>query len=246
VHKIKYTRYPNNEIRAVHYYRASPSIVNDSAENEEANSACPDLSPPSDGERIAALSPTLDISSDLSQQTALPLRKKTVFGLNAKRTLLRLGGAYDTLDSNPSNFLFLTGTIPGGTHEAFSAMGEESNYVVTAISNWLSRTAPSDHWFYVWELQKRGALHIHYCIYPRDSNSCQKILSLWMAKWVSILDEVDRKRGCDMWLRKDGTHHRKGRDVLQAYAQRVQKSVAAYLSGYCGGAPGSQQNCLET
>lgn len=243
MHKIKYTRYPNNEIRAIHYYSCPSDAVKE--DNSVAGGDLPCSEPRSESEVKcdSSLSSYLDISSDFPERLQPSPRKKTKFGLAAKRTLLRMGGAFDTVDKDPQNYIFLTGTIPGGTHEAFSAVAEESPYIVEAIADWLRKTAPSDYWFYCWELQKRGALHIHYCIHPNDSAVCEKILSLWKSKWEDILNKVGKRRNVDMWLRADGTYHTQGHSVLQAYAQRVHTSVAAYMSGYLAG--GKDKHSLD-
>lgn len=177
----------------------------------------------------------LDISCKVSQPEESMPHRRTAFGLNAKRKLMRIGGAYDTVDPTPFHYVFLTGTIPGGTHDAFMAMARESRYVVKALSDWFSRSYPTPYWFYVWELQARGALHIHYCVYAPNPRIRADILCKWHEKWHSIIQEVGRRSDADMWKRKDGTYHREGHSVLQAYAQEVNKSVAAYLAGYCGG-----------
>lgn len=235
MHKIKYMRYPNSEIRVTHYYSAPRREVNPVIENDEGNFSCPETASAPEVKCVADSPPSLDISSKVLQSAEKMPHRRTKFGLPAKRTLLRLGGAYDTVDSTPENYIFLTGTIPGGTHDAFMAVAKQSSYITQAIALWLKRTCPSKYWFYVWELQRRGALHIHYCIHAPDSAISDKILHEWRTKWESILETVGDKTGTDMWLRKDGTYHKKGHSVLQAYAQKVRKSVAAYLSGYCGG-----------
>lgn len=236
MHKIKYSLYPNNEVRIVHYYSRDNVPVKPTSEEGAGDFPCPGTSSNPEGGSERSVPPSLDISSKVDQRDSKMPHRRTKFGLSAKRTILRLGGAYDTIDNTPENYIFLTGTIPGGTHDAFMAVAVQSSYITHSIAKWLKRTCPSPYWFYVWELQKRGALHIHYCIHAPDTRISDKILSGWRAKWESILEEVGAKTGTDMWLRKDGTHHKEGHDVLQAYAQKVRKSVAAYLSGYCGGA----------
>lgn len=233
MHILKYSRYPNNEIRLVHYYRANPPIVQLDDDGGILTSASESGASNSESVSSEATSDSLDISSDFAKSPPLSQRKRTKFGIDAKRTILRVGGAYDTVDSTPSNYIFLTGTIPGGTHEAFQAVAEESAYIVRSIADWLRQTAPTELWFYVWELQKRGALHVHYCLHCPHTAIREKILSTWKQKWEDVLQQVSRRSGADMWLRRDGTYHKGGKSVLQAYAQTVNKSVAAYMAGYC-------------
>lgn len=234
MHYIKYLRFPNNEIRAIHYSRpggrvpARPVLL--WAQFVIILCACLDSVP------FLGFSCPLDISSDFGQAVKMKLpHKRTRFGSDAKNTLLRAGGALDTLCSDPSKYVFLTGTLPGSTSAAYTAMAIYSSSIVDALRHWLKRTCPSEYWMYVWELQKRGALHIHYCCYVPDGTVRQKLIQSFPAKWRDILDSVGERASVDMWQRSDGTTHAYNKEVLQAYAQEVRKSVAAYLAGYCGG-----------
>lgn len=240
---LKTLKSPNNETRITLYpvRRKSQGIGSGSIEAL----GVPDFEPEKKNEvsdNVVGDDSSLDIRSDFSQSPVKALRKRTKFGRNAQTSIMRIGGAFDRMDSNPSNYVFLTGTIPGGTHEAFSAVAEESASIAKSLADWFARTAKSDYWFYVWELQKRGALHIHYCIHPNNSNEAEKVLIQWKPKWEDVLSEVSRRTGADMWLREDGTYHVQGKSVLQAYAQRVRVSVAAYMSGYCSNGKNKHSN----
>lgn len=236
MHRIKYKNYPNNEIRVTHYYKAPPKPVNrDGSQEDEMLSHAP-VSPAPGGERHADLSPPLDISPEVDAPPAKLIRKRTVFGANAKNTLLRAGGALDTVSQKPYHYVMLTGTLPGGTPDAMQVIADESSWIVHAIGKWLKKYYKSKHWFYVWELQKRGALHIHWCVYLPNTYQRCKLLWTWWDKWHSILQHLQEKTGVDLWRRKDGSYHHKGHSVLQADAQQVYRSVAAYLAGYCSNA----------
>lgn len=235
MHTIKYTRYPNNEIRAVHFYaplkKATP----------------PDSSPcaselPAEGESFPEPSPgesSLDIGLKVETITARPgyggRAKKTVFGARARNRLLRAGGALDSLGAPASDFVFLTGTVPGGTAAAFRAIADCSALAVKRLKDWVNKRVRSPYDFYVWEFQKRGALHLHYCVYVPDATARAYILKNFKEQWQRVLEAVAVASGTDMWMRRDGSYHRTGKHVLQAYAQVVRKSVAAYLAGYCAG-----------
>lgn len=147
-----------------------------------------------------------------------------------------MGGSYDTLSTNPSDFVFLTGTLPGNTPAAFRAIAEYSSYIAESIGHWIKRTVKSDYYFYVWELQKRGALHFHYCVYCPDSRVREKICTAFKPKWTTLLDSISEKSNVCLWESSNGTCHRDRYGTLQAYAQEVHTSVAAYLCGYLGNA----------
>ena len=232
-HFIKYNRYPNNEIRAVHYYRARPKETASDDPGLVGDSCEPLVAASPDGERSAGPPSYLDISSEVHAFPQKKERKRTKFGLPARRSLLRAGGALDTVCSKPHYYVMLTGTLPGGTPEAMSAIAEESHWIVDSIGKWLRKYYESEYWFYVWELQDRGALHIHWCVYLPDTHQRCKLLWNWWDKWKSILQAVQKKTRVDLWRRKDGSHHIRGHAVLQADAQTVFRSVAAYLAGYC-------------
>lgn len=235
MHVVRYRRYPNNEIRAVHYYSIPARNDKDVLPCEEVPDCTPSEAIRSDdeGEKTPPSSLTLE---EISLSPGLPLPfKKTKFGRNAKNTLLRIGGAYDTLSAEPSDFVFLTGTLPGNTPAAFRVIAEYSSYIAKSIAMWLGRRVKSEHYFYVWELQKRGALHFHYCIYTPDDRARQYVLREFKSKWTSLLDDISTRSGTCLWEGDSGTCWTDRYGTLQAYAQTVHTSVAAYLSGYLGG-----------
>lgn len=242
MHTIKYSRYPNNEIRAVHYY--TPQKKNP----KELPPVSSELPPAGDSAQIPSApqsDPPLDISSDFEK---LPkksgyggLGKRTEFGLNARRSLLRAGGALDRSGIPAAELVFLTGTIPGGTPDAFDAMARYSAFTIKRLKDWVNNYAPAKYDFYVWELQARGALHLHYCVHIPDASNRAYVLQAFREQWERILDGIQADSGVDMWKRRDGSYHREGRSVLQAYSQVVHTSVAAYLAGYCAGEKGKHQ-----
>lgn len=234
MHTIKYSLYPNNEIRAVHYYKVPQREAQPC--DQSVTDTCLEVlvgASPEESSREAS-GPPLDISSEVHAPPPTKQRKRTKFGANAKNTLLRAGGALDTVCQKPHYYVMLTGTLPGGTPEAMQAIADESHWIVDAIGKWLRKYYESDYWFYVWELQTRGALHIHWCVYLPDTYTRCKLLWNWWDKWEGILQTIQEKTGVDLWRRKDGSYHKRGHSVLQADAQTVYRSVAAYLAGYCG------------
>lgn len=159
----------------------------------------------------------------------LPRRRK--FSNYARRRLLRAGGALEK--SVPySHVLFLTCTIPGSTVEAFRAVAEYSAYLIHGLKAWINKRVPGKLDMYVWEWQKRGALHLHYAVYCPDRAAGEYICTNLQAQWTRLLDSVASKSGVDVWRKNRSFTHAADKSKLRVDAQWCEKSVAAYLSKY--------------
>lgn len=157
--------------------------------------------------------------------------KPTRFGLNAKRSLIRAGGAMEKT-APVDETLFLTGTLPGSTEDSFRAIAQYSSYIVNSLKSWISHYAPGKLDFYVWEWQKRGALHLHYAVHIPDGDSRAFIIGAFHQWWVQILHRVGDRAGVDMF-RKNSTHTWLGDESkVRAVAEVCRKSVARYLAKY--------------
>lgn len=223
--------YPNNEIRIrlapPHAVRSQSESQDESSEtHEESSIEVPDL---------------LDISAELETHPQEPALKSgygkspspSKFGTYARRQLLRVGGVLDKIDTNPQNGIFLTGTLPGSTDAAKQALANYSAYCVHRLKAWINKRMPSKLDFYVWELQARGALHLHYYVYCPEESQRSYIIEHFKQEWISILDSIVVLSGTDIYQRDENYSHVQDKSVIQAYAQTVNKSVAAYLSKYC-------------
>jgi hypothetical protein len=234
-HNLIIRKYPNNEIRAVLYRtkNSSPcgnSVNTDDDQRDGIFDSRPEIKPGTDSPGDAV--PHLDISSKLSPGYGETPRK-TRFGLNAKRTISRCSGVFEHDKIPKEECLFLTGTIPGGTREAFDAVARWSSWIVKSVKTWISNAGvDSNYSMYCWEFQSRGALHLHYLLTVKDEKTRLFVMWKWAMKWGQLLDAVGKKEGVDMWKRIDGTTWAGKKSVLQAPAQYVRKSVGAYLSKY--------------
>jgi hypothetical protein len=87
--------------------------------------------------------------------------------------------------------------------------------------------------FYCWELQKRGALHLHYAVHCPDEAASQYILDGFKEEWMRLLDAVSAETGVDLYYNANrGFSHKDNKDVVQAKAERVTKGVGNYLGKY--------------
>lgn len=159
--------------------------------------------------------------------------RPVVFGSNARRSLLRAGGALEKHGVPKESLLFLTGTLPGSSKESFEALQNWSSYAVNLLKAKLAKMGCRHTYsLYCWELQERGALHIHYCLAVEDEELRKRVLAGWTKLWEQVLDAVGKKACVDMWDRGDGSSWKDRKEVLQAPAQQVYKSVGSYLSKY--------------
>lgn len=184
---------------------------------------------------------TLLLNSEPPQEPKC--RKPTTFGNNAKRAILRSGGALDRVIGSPGEVIFLTGTIPGSTPMAYQAMADYAHLVVDRLKSWLSKRCCARYEFYVWELQKRGALHLHYAVHLPNEKQRQSVLNGFRAEWCRLLRMVGKLGNCNMFQRGFGDYRIHGESVVQAYAQPVRKSVTAYLAKYCSKEAGKLSVC---
>lgn len=158
---------------------------------------------------------------------------RTEFGLTARRTLLRCGGAVDRMKVPRSRQVFLTGTLPGGGHEAYSAIARWSGYITNRVKTWVAHRFPSKLDMYVWELQKRGALHLHYFVVAPTDADAEFLIAGFKSKWIDILKDVSRLDGTNLFMSEKGIDWSDCPSKIQAYAQSVYASAAAYLAKYC-------------
>lgn len=183
-------------------------------------------------------SPSLDISLEFQESVKQRsgwgvLGKVSRFGVRAKRAILRAGGALDSI-APPGDLLFLTFTLPGSSEQAMRCIAEWSGYLVNTLNVWINYHVERKLQFYVWEFQKRGALHLHWCAYAPDGVSPGEWESRARAEWYRALQAVSAKSGVDIFERRGGGTWKNSINKLQVRVVRCKKSVAAYLSKYMG------------
>lgn len=220
MYRLLVQTFPNNEVRQT-LTKVRESRIGSS-------DACPaELSPSESAPPL-----TLVRNSELPETPTR--RPPTRFGNNARRCLMRAGGALDKIIGNPGEVLFLTGTLPGSTPEAYQAIADYAHIIVDRLKSWLSKRVQSRYEFYVWELQKRGALHLHYAVHVKDYEIGERILAGFKRQWCRLLNLVGKLANVNLYQRGFGDRRIHRESTVQAYSQRVNKSVAAYLAKYCG------------
>lgn len=159
--------------------------------------------------------------------------RKTKFGMRGRRKILRVGGVMDQLEGVRAA---ITLTLPGGGMEPMRAMAAWSGFIANRVKTWLYDQVPNPKeiaWFFVWELQKRGALHMHLCLNCEDNETYNRVRRGIKPLWIRVLRSVQEKSGVSMFISEKGKDWSKKPKYIQVDCQRVKRSVSAYFAKYC-------------
>ena len=232
MYQVKLSSYPNGENRLVlSKLRGSREVLDDSEScgTPDSLEALPEAVSPGSSHL------TLDLNSTPEFGRTSKRMNSGEFTLDARRKILRAGGALSSFDPAPNHCLFLTGTLPGSTEDSYHTIAEYSSEVVHRLKKWVTKRYSTHQFsFYCWELQKRGALHLHYLLYCPDVEARRRIICEFKSFWISLLVSISEKSGVDLFEKSYGGTHQSDTSVVQAYAQECYKSVAAYMAKYVG------------
>lgn len=228
MYQLALRSYPNEEIRVSTSKHAVPvsflvSLSQDEKEPDDPFLTCGKKRKPSDSSLKNA---------DRPGWGKLP--KPHNFSKRGRLTLQRVGGAFDKESIHAGDCTFLTATLPGSTPEAFETIAKYSGYIVHTLKAWVNKRVPSKLDFYVWEWQKRGALHLHYCVYIPDKEVAQKLRDDFPTYMTELYKKISLQTGVDLFDTGKGYSWLPVIAMKNQLAQEVEKSVARYLSKYVG------------
>lgn len=158
------------------------------------------------------------------------------FRFQAKQKILEGGAIIDRFCGSVSSTM-VTLTLPGSGWYAYDCLARWSGYIVNRMTQLVRRAAkgfPPIYWFFVWEHQKRGALHMHWCIACKTSQEKRESLCHALKdKWFELLGEISDKEGIDLF-RPEGFRpsYRNNPKIWQWDVQQINKSVAGYFAKY--------------
>ncbi len=234
MYRIVAQSFPNNEVRVVWsslpHPKTPPPVPVISSSDEESTPTLVNLSSELNPSPPLSLVPNSQTERSRAGFGVLP-EKASHFGLNAKRSLIRRGAAMEST-APPEECLFLTGTLPGSTSDSFRAIAAWSSYIVHRLKSWIGNYAKQKLDFYCWEYQRRGALHLHYCVHIPDSASRAFILGGFRDWWIQILHKVGQESQCDMFRKNSTKTHLGDTRCVRAVAEICRKSPARYLAKY--------------
>ncbi len=173
-----------------------------------------------------------------------PERKRAGFTGKARDTLYAAGVVSEI--EWGKNGVVVTGTLPGTSPEAYQLLADSSGEIMSRIWDRVSKyckrklNRPNTlGWFYVWEKQSRGALHVHAYLGGSPAefslDELQVIGGLITDWWIETLRKIGDENGVNMFLNSesgdDWTNcpevYKKGQDV-----KPLKHSVARYFSKY--------------
>lgn len=153
------------------------------------------------------------------------------FTRRARHTILEAGSVVARMSPSPECSTFVTLTLPGDTDAGIKELAGYSGYLCNRLTQVLRRQSKEAWWFYSWELQQRGALHLHFVVWHECPEESLRLGGLLRDKWVDCIKDIgshpdshiaDTRDGKRCWLP----------DSWQNDVVSVNKCVASYISKY--------------
>lgn len=135
-------------------------------------------------------------------------------------------------DDFGKNCWFITFTLPGSTRAAIATLAQYSSYVMARVRQWFRDNYEGTEVIAVWELQRRGALHMHLACGCLPSADMGMFALRVHVMWCNLLEFLTRGTNVDLFGRGNGGTWRYRWDKVQTRTERVEKSVSRYLSKY--------------
>jgi hypothetical protein len=127
---------------------------------------------------------------------------------------------------------FLTFTFAGGTQAGYDVMSAASGYICDRLNRWLRYKVHGGEFVYIWELQERGAPHLHYLFRWAGQETGDDLRDLCQAEWRKILLEVSADSGTDLFARLEGGSWRDDPQKPFVDCKPVDWGYAQYMSKY--------------
>lgn len=230
-------KFPGNEVRLTWYVAKLPETEH--YEDDPTEDKIPPVNPSPDGSpesQAVVTPPPLTSCPDLplkpNPENNPPSKNRQVpFTRRKARDIKMRLTALGTI-AKPEECVMFTGTLPGSTAAAMSAIASLAPTIVRRIRRWVEYHSASKYWLYTWEWQKRGALHIHYVIHEPDRDLRNRLIEGWKSKWTELLLSFGEAMKLMLFDRGDGKTWLDKLSVVQADAVALIKNPARYLSKY--------------
>ena len=178
--------------------------------------------------------PLAIIKKSQDKVSSCRLNRPKSFTNAAGQKLRECGAAVDRVCGKPENCYTVTLTLPANTTEAFTSLAAYSGDIINLLFQPIRDQYQGQvYWFFVWEYQKRGALHLHIAVHHPDLLTTEAIANLLADRWYVVLKHIQDKSLTDMFIRKDKKTYTP-KEKYHRYVQPVRRSLGAYFSKYAG------------
>jgi len=164
------------------------------------------------------------------------------FGAKQGQKIRESGAAIDLLmKEQGGSARIITLTLVGDTKEAFECLAANSAYLRNRLFQVLrDNFKDCKNYFFVWEYQKRGALHLHICLWHKIANLAAKAGVQIVQKWYEVLQDIQDKTGVDMFVRRDKKTYTP-KQKWQSRNEPMRKSAGGYFSKYASKASNKKE-----
>lgn len=128
--------------------------------------------------------------------------------------------------------VFCTLTVAGGTDESYRCLSAASGYIVDRFNRWIRYKVQDSEFLYVWELQDRGAPHLHYMFRISGAITMGALHDEIQSEWRKILLDVTSESGVDLFARRDGGTWLTDTDKPFVALRSINGNLRDYLSKY--------------
>lgn len=170
-----------------------------------------------------------DRDKEISGWGALP--KKKIFRRRARRSIAEWGEiAWRKFGQSG---VFLTGTVPGSGAVIAETVARYSGWLMNRVKQWFRDGFSTEYAVSaVWELQKRGMLHIHLCVLSTQKRVLERLLKEWKERWNGLLLELSKNTGVDLFRKNKWWSWQENLEATRQDAQWLIKNPARYLAKY--------------
>lgn len=164
------------------------------------------------------------------------LGRVTKFTRLARHRILCAGNILRKTSEEPSESTFVTLTVPGDTPTVAGDIAKWASYLINNLLQVVRNSdkregTPPTNWFYAWENQKRGVLHLHIVLHSAEPGRSYRLGTDVAECWWRLLKTVSSRCHNDLFTRRNGKECVLP-EFWQSDVQPVRKCIASYISKY--------------
>jgi hypothetical protein len=140
------------------------------------------------------------------------------------------------------NAIFGTLTIPGSGWRIAAVIAASSGKIINRWKQIFRDNLTGTYSFFsVWEWQKRGMLHLHFCVGSNQTDKLEKLRASLQTRWIQLLQDISWEYKIDVFRKNANWTWQDNTEMVQTDAVWVEKSIGRYLSKYASKASGTQK-----